>query len=109
MRRSGSLRRKLCGNQQVSQNFLRIIAETFMNLHDIELPQLWGQRRVDGVGRLKFDFPQAGGCPSASDAGLLAPAHVLVKSHALGEVHVGAAALSYSKDVGHDGPTEARL
>ena len=29
-------------------------------------------------------------------------AHVLVKSHALGEVHVGAAALSYSKDVGHD-------
>ena len=28
----------LCGNQQVSQVILRIIGETFVNLHDIELP-----------------------------------------------------------------------
>ena len=27
-----------------------------MNLHAINLPQLFGQRRVDGVGRPKFDF-----------------------------------------------------
>ena len=30
--------------------------ETFVNLHAIEQTQLRGQRRVDGVGRLKFDF-----------------------------------------------------
>ena len=52
---------------------------------------------------------RGGGGPAAADAGLLAPAHVLVKSHALGEVHVGAAALSCFADVGHDGPTEARV
>ena len=35
-----------------------------MNLNAIELPQLRGQHRVDGVGRPKFDFhtghPKAG-------------------------------------------------
>ena len=49
---------------------MRIIAETFVNLHAIEQIQFWGQRRVDSiessrhrdaihsydVGRLKFDF-----------------------------------------------------
>ena len=29
------------------------------NLHAIEQMQLWGRRRVDGVGRLKFDSTQA--------------------------------------------------
>ena len=33
--------------------------ETFVNLHAIEQTQLWGQSRVDGVGRLKFDSAQA--------------------------------------------------
>ena len=28
---------------------LRIIAETFVNLYAVELPQLRGRRRVDGV------------------------------------------------------------
>ena len=34
---------------------LRIIAETFVNLYAVELPQLRGQRRVDGVGRVVFN------------------------------------------------------
>ena len=38
---------------------LRIIAETFVNLNAIEQMQLWGRRRVDGVGRPKFDFHTA--------------------------------------------------
>ena len=36
----------LCGSQ-------------FVNLHAIEQAQLWAQRRVDGAGRLKFDFRTA--------------------------------------------------
>ena len=39
----------LCGNQPVSVAILRIIAETFVNLHAIEQIQFWGQRRVDGI------------------------------------------------------------
>ena len=31
---------------------LRIIAETFVNLYAVELPQLRGRRRVDGVRNL---------------------------------------------------------
>ena len=52
---------------------------------------------------------QAGGCPSASDAGLLAQAYVLVVSHAVGEVHVIDTAVSCFTDVGHDGSAQARL
>ena len=40
----------------VRRRVLRIIAETFVNLHAIEQTQFRGRRRVDGVGRLKFDF-----------------------------------------------------
>jgi hypothetical protein len=34
----------------------KYIVWTFVNLHAIEQRLLRGQRRVDGVGRLKFDF-----------------------------------------------------
>ena len=39
----------------MSSVILRNIAETFVNLHAIEQMQLRGRRRVDGVGRPKFD------------------------------------------------------
>ena len=43
-------------NQPVSQVILRIIEETFVNLHDIAQDQLRSHRRADGVGRPKFDL-----------------------------------------------------
>ena len=39
---------------------LRIIAETFLNLYAVELPQLRGRRRVDGVGVRSLISTQAG-------------------------------------------------
>ena len=45
-----------CGKSTSASVILRIIAETFVNLHAVEPPQLQGQHRVDGVGRPKFDF-----------------------------------------------------
>jgi hypothetical protein len=45
-----------CVEEPVSQIILRIVVETFVNLHAIEPTRSRGQRRVDGVGRLKFDF-----------------------------------------------------
>ena len=42
----------LCGNQPVS--------EVFVKLHAMEPTRSRGQRRVDGVGRLKFDFHTGG-------------------------------------------------
>ena len=45
----------LCGNQPVSQVSENIV-ETFVNLNAIEPTRSRGRRRVDGVGRSKFDF-----------------------------------------------------
>ena len=53
-------RRRLCGNQPVSEVILRNIAETSVHLHAIDQTRSWEQRRVDGVGRPKFDSTQVG-------------------------------------------------
>ena len=55
MLRNGS-RSKPVWKSTSELGYLRIIAETFVNLHAIEQMQLRGQRRVDGLGRPKFDF-----------------------------------------------------
>ena len=48
---------------------LRIIVEPFVNLYAVELPQLRGQRRVDGVGRRRLISTQAGrDLPALRDA-----------------------------------------
>ncbi len=44
----------LCGNIPVGEVILRIIAERPVEINAIEQTQLRGQRRVDGVGRLKI-------------------------------------------------------